>query len=729
MASSTPLADLAENFFMCSVCLGQYKEPKQLPCLHRYCRNCLKTVIQASYDGTLKCPLCKQEYVIPENGVDDFKTDFHMKSMIEFIHLRKSIENKDFKKCVSCFKNTEVSAYCFKCRDYLCDQCYKVHVTSKMFTDHKSHILRLDNIEVKNMTLDKITSLTEDPRCHIHAKKEAQLCCSSCGNVPVCIACTYNKHKGHDLHDVTEIAERERKLLKQELAELTKYKSKLYGLPTKIKATTQKLNENVVKKTERLINQHKQQTHKIKDKLAESTKEQKRGLEDIESRRRENHRRITLNLEEELSQVRKKYDKLRKTTNQKYDNESEEFINKCDKTESELFRKLGSLDINLKKLTTAKDLHVNKNEDELKHITEYCEQVIKRYENLTTTTSTILATKDDWTDAQCIPDIRAACDPLMVEMEKGFPELDSLSDFVISDVTKVIRDIVTIAQHKESVVDVAGIKVKVGYFTNITSRGDVKIVIIHKAYEGYLQITVFNRKGEIQRQDQMKSETGRLTCSLLSELKAVTWDYWYHIGIYDVRDGAFSRKNIRDVITSWPSHQCVSCVTIDPVKNHIIVGNDSRVVYVFTDQLIYSHRFTLPDVIDASDDITVHRGSLLVCDNSRGRSYAVSIEESQSKLMYEFIKPDLDGLAWRPTSVCTDNNGFIYMLWNAEISYQWRCILVQYSQNGRQLLTTRRVAGNAYRVSTLEENGPEKLLITTNRWGELYMYDLVVTWT
>ncbi|XP_071854634.1 uncharacterized protein [Apostichopus japonicus] len=441
MASSTSLTNLAENFFLCSVCLDQYKEPKQLPCLHRYCRNCLKTVIQASSGGKLKCPLCKQEYVIPEKGVDDFKTDFHMNSMLEFIQLQKSFENKDLKKCVSCFKNTEVSAYCFKCRDYLCEQCCKVHVISKMFIDHKTHILRLDNMEAKNMTLDKLTSLTEDPRCHIHEKKEAQLCCSSCGNVPVCSACTYNKHKGHDLHDVNELAECERKLLKQELAELTKYKSQLYGLQTSIQTTAEKLNRITIIKTEGFKNQHKHQTHKIKDQLAECTKERKRGLEHIERRRRVNDGQITLSLEKELSQVREKYDKLSKTANKKYDKESEKFINKRDKTEGPLLRKLGSLDAHFKNLTTAKDLRVNQIEDELKQIREYCEQVIKRYENLTAKTSCILASKDDWTDVQCIPDIRAACEPLIEEMKnkikkKKFPKLESPSDFNFWDMSK-----------------------------------------------------------------------------------------------------------------------------------------------------------------------------------------------------------------------------------------------------------------------------------------------------
>ncbi|XP_071854633.1 E3 ubiquitin-protein ligase TRIM33-like [Apostichopus japonicus] len=437
MASSTALTDLAENFFLCSVCLDQYKEPKQLPCLHRYCRNCLKTVIQASSGGKLKCPLCKQEYVIPENGVDDFKTDFHMNSMLEFIQLQKSFENKDIKKCVSCFKNTKVSAYCFKCRDYLCGQCCKVHVISKMFTDHKTRILRLDNMEAKNMTLDKLTSLTEDPRCHIHDKKEAQLCCSSCENVPVCIACTYNKHKGHDLHDVTEIAERERKLLKQEFAKPTKYKNQLYGLQTKIQTTAEKLNENAVKKTEGLTNQHKQQTQEIADQLAEYTKERKRGLEDIECRRRVNDGQITLNLEEELRQVREEYDEISKTANQKYDKESEDFINKCDITEGPLLRKLGSLKANFQNLTTANELRVYENKDVLKQITEYCEQVIKRYENLKAKTSCVLASKDDWTDVQCIPDIRAACEPMIKEMKKEFPVLESLSDFSVCDIQKV----------------------------------------------------------------------------------------------------------------------------------------------------------------------------------------------------------------------------------------------------------------------------------------------------
>lgn len=136
------LKDLKELSVLCP--LNQFIEPKLLPYLYRYCRDCLNTDIQASQDGTVKCALCKQDN-IPENGLDVFKTDFYMKSMLEFVNL----------------------------------QNYVIHVTwfnnSQMFADHQTHILKLDNIESWNLTLEKLTTLAEDPRWHIHLKKRGKV--------------------------------------------------------------------------------------------------------------------------------------------------------------------------------------------------------------------------------------------------------------------------------------------------------------------------------------------------------------------------------------------------------------------------------------------------------------------------------------------------------------------------------------------------------------------------
>ncbi|XP_071853842.1 uncharacterized protein [Apostichopus japonicus] len=360
-------------------------------------------------------------------------------------------------------------------------------------------------------------------------------------------------------------------------------------------------------------------------------------------------------------------------------------------------------------------------------MSDYCDTIIKLYENFTATTSSILASQDDWTYAQCIPDIRAACEPLIEEIGKEYPELESLSDFFISDLTDVFKDNVMIAQYEESVVVVAEIKAKRWWINGITSSGVGNIVITGRALKGYSHITVVNMKGEIQLQNKLKNDRGIFNvyrrCCLLSEFKVITVGKSDNIGIYDVRDGAYSKKNIRDVITRWPSDQYVSCVTTDPVKNHIIVGTNSRDVYIFTDQLIYSHKITLPDVIDGAFDITVHRGNLLVCCYNSGKAYAVTMEESESKLMYTFTKPDLEGCDWSSYSVCTDKNDFIYMLWS---SYEERCMLVQYSQDGRQLLK-RKVPDDAHCLATLEKDGTEKLLLATSASRMLYTYGLVVT--
>ncbi|XP_071846130.1 E3 ubiquitin-protein ligase TRIM56-like [Apostichopus japonicus] len=408
MATWNPfIEDLTENFFMCSVCLDQFNEPKLLPCLHRYCNDCLRKVVQASHDGTIECPLCKQRCCIPKDGLDGFKTDFHMKSVLEFIELRKSFEKKDFKQCVSCSKDVVCSAYCFKCRDFLCDECYKVHISNKMFTDHQPSTLKLENMAAKNLTMEEIAAMTEDPRCHFHIKEPAKLCCGTCQNEPVCLVCTHGKHKGHDLIDVNDLAQKERTLLNRNLAELSKHKTKLYALPEKVQMTLVKLNENVTKKTKLLTIQYEEQAKKIKEKLAECYDEREKGAADIENRRGCEKREMTVKHEEEMNRLITKHQENMKSTDVKYDQELEEFKDNCKETEGEFFKKLGELDSNFKTLTTAKDLLTSQNKNECEEILNKCKQLIKRFENLSATSSSILACNDDWTDAQCVPDIRS----------------------------------------------------------------------------------------------------------------------------------------------------------------------------------------------------------------------------------------------------------------------------------------------------------------------------------
>ncbi|PIK54920.1 hypothetical protein BSL78_08203 [Apostichopus japonicus] len=727
MATNTPLKDLAENFFLCSVCLDQFKEPKLLPCLHRYCSDCLETVIQASRDGTVKCPMCKQQCIIPDTGVEGFKTDFHTKSMLEFIQLQKSFEKKDLKKCISCSEMQTATSYCFKCKNFLCDQCSQFHINNPMFLDHQPHILTLETMEAKSLTLEKLAALTEDPRCHIHLKQQAQLCCSTCRNIPVCVTCTYSNHKGHDLHDVADLAKKERQSLQKKLFELNKYKGRLYELPNKVNLAIRKLSNNVSKKTQNLNMQYDQEESEIKERIGKSTNERETGANDIEKRRRNEKKQIDIKREEELRKVMEKYDQIGKTTDRKYDKEFDELQRKFRQIESELLSKLESCRGYLKDLEASKELITTQNENKLKEILHHSERVIKRYENLTATTSSILSSNDEWTDAQYIPDIISACKSLIQEMKREFPELQILSDVANNDITNVTVDKVTIGKEEVSVVDVEGFVVNGWLITGMTGTEDGSIVITGRIPTlEYSYIAVFSSKGKYKRQDIFPTSRGYQlrVCSTLSKFKVVTVIGPDKIGIYDVRDGSYYERSISKV-TKWPSCVVVRCIATDPINQCIIVGTSCRYVYVFNYQLKYDYTITLPDICIRSTDITVHRGHLLVADCSDSkRAFSVKMEPPENKLVYKFTKPNIDDGTWGPFGVCTDKLGFIYITWKSLYEIGNRCILLKYSQDGRQILTTRSIDSDSQCLATLESDQSEKLLVVTHSTAKLYTFEL-----
>ncbi|KAJ8032640.1 hypothetical protein HOLleu_26212 [Holothuria leucospilota] len=210
-------------------------------------------------------------------------------------------------------------------------------------------------------------------------------------------------------------------------------------------------------------------------------------------------------------------------------------------------------------------------------------------------------------------------------------------------------------------------------------------------------------------------------CNFLSQHKVASACQPNEIGLYDVRDGSYIRKEISDVISSWPKDRYVTCVGTDPINNHILVGGeDSRYVYVFDDQLNYLHILTLPEMIKWPHDVTVSDGHLLVCDYDGEKCFVTTMDGLESKLVGEFVKPNLEGNKVVPPSVCSDKNGFVYVLWRSSS----QCYIVQYNHDGSRVLTTRLLDVDAYVVTVVETSQGEKLLVATYNTKTVYLYDL-----
>ncbi|KAJ8044038.1 hypothetical protein HOLleu_11383 [Holothuria leucospilota] len=234
--------------------------------------------------------------------------------------------------------------------------------------------------------------------------------------------------------------------------------------------------------------------------------------------------------------------------------------------------------------------------------------------------------------------------------------------------------------------------------------------------------------GKVQLRKELKNKciNSCRFCAYLSEFKIATVCWYNEIGVFDIRDYSYIRKNIQDVSSSWPKFELVWCVTTDLVNNHILVSRyDSRDVYVFDAQLNYHYTLTLPEMIKCPRDIAFSEGKLLVCDVNK-RACFVTVDGKRVKVTHELTKPDCDRDDWRPLSVCADSNGFIYILCMTGTRFAaGRRVIVQYTQDGSKSLTQKEINSNdAGCIATVKTNKTEKLLVASWNSGKLHIYTI-----
>ncbi|KAJ8044039.1 hypothetical protein HOLleu_11384 [Holothuria leucospilota] len=191
-------------------------------------------------------------------------------------------------------------------------------------------------------------------------------------------------------------------------------------------------------------------------------------------------------------------------------------------------------------------------------------------------------------------------------MRKEFPELDKLSRIGVG---------FEIEEDKKSPVNIEGIKTDGRTIIDITGVGNGSIVLTGSILANcQSHIAVINMNGKILGRKELK-HTRRWVyryCAYLSELKIATVCWYDEIGIFDIRDNSYIKKNISDVSSSWPSKGMACHLTTDLVNNHILVGRyNSGDVYVFDDQLNYHHTLILPDMIKCPSDMAFSDGKLL----------------------------------------------------------------------------------------------------------------------
>lgn len=179
---------LDREFLNCGICLGRYTNPKVLPCLHTFCQVCLSNYIPEE-SLSVSCPVCRQQSILPVDGVKALQTNFFITNLMEVIDQTEvcGICNEENAKPVS---------KCTNCDKYLCDKCVIPHHEDDNLRTHT-----LVNVTAFSSSGDseEVLSLT----CPNHDGNPLQFYCTGC-ETGVCEDCTSVEHIGHGIISVKE---------------------------------------------------------------------------------------------------------------------------------------------------------------------------------------------------------------------------------------------------------------------------------------------------------------------------------------------------------------------------------------------------------------------------------------------------------------------------------------------------------------------------------------------
>uniref|UniRef100_A0A096M2L0 Uncharacterized protein n=1 Tax=Poecilia formosa TaxID=48698 RepID=A0A096M2L0_POEFO len=126
-----------EELLRCTVCHDTFKDPRQLPCGHSMCMDCLTKLLDHSTDSPFRCPDCRADF----GQVVELQKSYALASIAEdFRLIKKRRADETLAECVycDCCPETKTAAFksCLKCEVSLCREHMKDHLELQAFTGH-----------------------------------------------------------------------------------------------------------------------------------------------------------------------------------------------------------------------------------------------------------------------------------------------------------------------------------------------------------------------------------------------------------------------------------------------------------------------------------------------------------------------------------------------------------------------------------------------------------------
>ena len=199
-----------EEEITCSICGDLFTDPKTIPCLHTFCKQCIEKSIESNKKMAtiVCCPLCRTP--LARDDISSVPTNFTINRLVEIFGKRKeagkSLALKEI-KCSNCEDGLPAVEWCVECENSLCECCNDAHQRMKAF---KAHTIVAVEQFVKNPKL--VLSTPEKPEaCKSHGKQALDLYCKTCSSL-ICRDCTLKDHprETHDFDFIDDVVDEER---------------------------------------------------------------------------------------------------------------------------------------------------------------------------------------------------------------------------------------------------------------------------------------------------------------------------------------------------------------------------------------------------------------------------------------------------------------------------------------------------------------------------------------
>ena len=260
-----------EEEITCPVCQEHFRDPKVLPCLHYYCKECVRQLAhRAGTNRPFVCPECRKGTVLPRNDPNQLPTAFFVNRMKELRTKMEKVHGKIEAVCEMCSR-AKAEAFCRQCTEFICSDCVKLHGVLKIFVGHK--VVTLQELKEGGA---KAIPLKEAPPsiCKDH-EEQLKIYCFDC-NCLICRDCVISVHAGHKFDFVKKSASQYKKTLKEGLATLTKIEANISAASREVEKVEREVSEQhkaVAGKIEQSFKQLHEILHKREKQLLERVSE------------------------------------------------------------------------------------------------------------------------------------------------------------------------------------------------------------------------------------------------------------------------------------------------------------------------------------------------------------------------------------------------------------------------------------------------------------------------